>query len=92
MQSVKGESKNTFSCSRCLGHVRISDLGLAIEVPEGGTITGRVGTVGYMAPEVVENKKYTYSPDWWGFGCLIYEMVEGKVLLGISTAVLYANI
>ncbi|KAF6031897.1 GRK6 [Bugula neritina] len=60
------------------GHVRISDLGLAIEVPEGGTITGRVGTVGYMAPEVVENKKYTYSPDWWGFGCLIYEMVEGK--------------
>lgn len=31
-----------------LGHVRISDLGLAVEVPEGETIRGRVGTVGYM--------------------------------------------
>lgn len=30
------------------GHVRISDLGLAVEVPEGESIRGRVGTVGYM--------------------------------------------
>lgn len=28
--------------------MRISDLGLAEEVPEGETIKGRVGTVGYM--------------------------------------------
>ncbi|KAL4232014.1 G protein-coupled receptor kinase 6 [Mactra antiquata] len=60
------------------GHVRISDLGLAVEIPEGDSIKGRVGTVGYMAPEVVKNERYTFSPDWWGLGCLIYEMVEGK--------------
>ena len=30
------------------GHVRISDLGLAVEIPEGESIRGRVGTVGYM--------------------------------------------
>lgn len=30
------------------GHIRISDLGLAIKVPEGELIRGRVGTVGYM--------------------------------------------
>lgn len=30
------------------GHVRISDLGLAIEIPEGENVRGRVGTVGYM--------------------------------------------
>ncbi|XP_064599937.1 G protein-coupled receptor kinase 5-like [Liolophura sinensis] len=60
------------------GHVRISDLGLAIEIPEGESIRGRVGTVGYMAPEVVKNEKYTFSPDWWGLGCIIYEMIEGK--------------
>lgn len=30
------------------GHVRISDLGLAVEIPEGDTVRGRVGTVGYM--------------------------------------------
>uniref|UniRef100_A0A3Q2PN17 G protein-coupled receptor kinase n=1 Tax=Fundulus heteroclitus TaxID=8078 RepID=A0A3Q2PN17_FUNHE len=60
------------------GHIRISDLGLAIHVPEGETIKGRVGTVGYMAPEVVMNERYTFSPDWWALGCLLYEMIEGQ--------------
>lgn len=30
------------------GHIRISDLGLALEIPEGEMVRGRVGTVGYM--------------------------------------------
>lgn len=59
------------------GHIRISDLGLAIKIPEGETIRGRVGTVGYMAPEVIKNESYTFSPDLWGLGCLIYEMIAG---------------
>ncbi|XP_037386424.1 G protein-coupled receptor kinase 4 [Talpa occidentalis] len=59
------------------GHIRISDLGLALVVPEGETVRGRVGTVGYMAPEVISNESYTFSPDWWGLGCLLYEMIEG---------------
>ncbi|XP_072487279.1 G protein-coupled receptor kinase 6 isoform X5 [Notamacropus eugenii] len=60
------------------GHIRISDLGLAVYVPEGQTMKGRVGTVGYMAPEVVKNERYTFSPDWWALGCLLYEMIEGQ--------------
>lgn len=35
------------------GHVRISDLGLAVEIPEGESIRGRVGTVGYMGNEII---------------------------------------
>uniref|UniRef100_A0A8B9BE89 G protein-coupled receptor kinase n=1 Tax=Anser brachyrhynchus TaxID=132585 RepID=A0A8B9BE89_9AVES len=60
------------------GHIRISDLGLAIKIPEGETIRGRVGTVGYMAPEVINNERYAFSPDWWGLGCLVYEMIAGQ--------------
>uniref|UniRef100_A0A096MEM1 G protein-coupled receptor kinase n=1 Tax=Poecilia formosa TaxID=48698 RepID=A0A096MEM1_POEFO len=60
------------------GHIRISDLGLAVQIPEGETIRGRVGTVGYMAPEVIQNENYTFSPDWWGLGCLIFEMIQGQ--------------
>lgn len=83
------------------GHVRISDLGLAVEIPEGEMVRGRVGTVGkclskgktnnehrfykiflhfigYMAPEVIDNEKYSFSPDWFSFGCLLYEMIEGQ--------------
>lgn len=86
------------------GHVRISDLGLAVEIPDGEMVRGRVGTVGellvarmrcickmhtgthterstipgYMAPEVIDNEKYAFSPDWFSFGCLLYEMIEGQ--------------
>ena len=60
------------------GHVRISDLGLAVEIPEGEMVRGRVGTVGYMAPEVIDNEKYAFSPDWFSFGCLLFEMIEGQ--------------
>lgn len=30
------------------------------------------------APEVVKNERYTFGPDWWGLGCIIYEMIEGR--------------
>ncbi|KAI2801935.1 G protein-coupled receptor kinase 6, partial [Blomia tropicalis] len=60
------------------GHVRISDLGLALEIPENEQVRGRVGTVGYMSPEVIDNEKYSFSPDWFSLGCLIFEMIEGQ--------------
>uniref|UniRef100_A0AAY4AVG7 G protein-coupled receptor kinase n=1 Tax=Denticeps clupeoides TaxID=299321 RepID=A0AAY4AVG7_9TELE len=60
------------------GHIRISDLGLAVTLPNGERVHGKVGTLGYMAPEVIKNKHYDISPDWWGLGCLIYEMTEGS--------------
>ena len=41
-------------------------------------VRGRVGTVGYMAPEIIDNEKYTFSPDYFSLGCLIYEMIEGR--------------
>ena len=49
-----------------------------MEIPENEMVRGRVGTVGYMSPEVIDNEKYTYSPDWFSLGCLIYEMIEGQ--------------
>ncbi|XP_060003054.1 G protein-coupled receptor kinase 4 [Lagenorhynchus albirostris] len=61
-----------------IGHIRISDLGLAVEIPEGETIQGRVGTLSYMAPEVLNHERYIFSPGWWGLGCLIYEMIQGQ--------------
>jgi G protein-coupled receptor kinase len=60
------------------GHVRISDLGLAVHIPDGQSVRGRVGTIGYMAPEVISNRRYTFQPDWWGLGCVVYEMIHGE--------------
>ena len=65
-----------------LGHVRISDLGLAVHIPDGQSVRGRVGTIGYMAPEIIDNHRYTFQPDWWGLGCVVYEMIHGEVRRG----------
>ena len=35
------------------GHVRISDLGLAVQIKNGETIRGRVGTIGYMCTYIL---------------------------------------
>lgn len=40
------------------GHIRISDLGLAITVPEGELIRGRVGTVGYMGKNTISVSEF----------------------------------
>ena len=32
----------------------------------------------HQAPEVIDNEKYAFSPDWFSFGCLLYEMIEGQ--------------
>ncbi|XP_020648236.3 rhodopsin kinase GRK7 [Pogona vitticeps] len=60
------------------GHCRLSDLGLAVEVKEGKTITQRAGTNGYMAPEILKEENYSYPVDWFAMGCSIYEMVAGR--------------
>jgi G protein-coupled receptor kinase len=30
-----------------------------------------------LAPEVILKQRYLFAPDWFGLGCLIYEMIEG---------------
>ena len=40
--------------------------------------------ISVAAPEVIRNERYTWSPDWWGLGCILYEMIEGKVRSSLS--------
>uniref|UniRef100_A0A8C5DDY0 G protein-coupled receptor kinase n=1 Tax=Gouania willdenowi TaxID=441366 RepID=A0A8C5DDY0_GOUWI len=59
------------------GQCRLSDLGLAIEIAPGKTVTQMAGTGAYMAPEILTKTPYRTSVDWWALGCSIYEMVAG---------------
>ncbi|XP_041849950.1 rhodopsin kinase grk7-b [Melanotaenia boesemani] len=61
------------------GQCRLSDLGLAVELPKGKMICQRAGTTGYMAPEVLKQEYYRTSVDWWAVGCSIYEMVAARL-------------
>ena len=38
-----------------------------------------LGTNGYMAPEVVERKKYSYAIDLWSCGIVFFEMSTGEL-------------
>lgn len=40
--------------------------------------TSFVGTVEYIAPEVLSNEGYAGSVDWWTLGIFLYEMLFGK--------------
>ncbi|XP_008331694.1 rhodopsin kinase GRK1b isoform X2 [Cynoglossus semilaevis] len=61
------------------GHVRLSDLGLAVELPPGkDKTTGYAGTPGFMAPELLQKKEYDYSVDYFTLGVTLYEMVAAK--------------
>uniref|UniRef100_A0A7N8X834 G protein-coupled receptor kinase n=1 Tax=Mastacembelus armatus TaxID=205130 RepID=A0A7N8X834_9TELE len=63
------------------GQCRLSDLGLAVELPKGKMICQKVsaGTTGYMAPELLRQEYYRMSVDWWALGCSIYEMVAARL-------------
>ena len=38
---------------------------------------GWVGTLGYLAPKIIDSKKYTFSQYWFSLGYLVHEMIEG---------------
>lgn len=35
------------------------------------------GTPEYLAPEIIQSIPYGESVDWWSFGVLIYELING---------------
>ncbi|KAJ3591637.1 hypothetical protein NHX12_006769 [Muraenolepis orangiensis] len=61
------------------GNVRISDLGLAVELKEGKTKTkGYAGTPGYMSPEMLNGEKYDTSVDYFTLGVTLFEFMAAK--------------
>ena len=57
------------------GHVKITDFGLSKK--NDGKAYTIVGTVEYLAPEVLTKAGHTSAVDYWGLGILLYEMLAG---------------
>ncbi|XP_074521983.1 rhodopsin kinase GRK1 [Halichoeres trimaculatus] len=61
------------------GNVRISDLGLAVELTEDQVKTkGYAGTPGFMAPELLRGEEYDFSVDYFALGVTLYEFMAAK--------------
>ncbi|KAI1726111.1 protein kinase domain-containing protein [Ditylenchus destructor] len=61
-----------------LGHVVISDFGLARILGDDSYSYNLSGTPKYMAPEVIQGKKYTKEADWWSMGATLLDISIGK--------------
>lgn len=59
-----------------IGKVKIADFGLSKVVWEESTMTP-CGTVGYTAPEIVKDERYSKSVDMWALGCVLYTLLCG---------------
>ncbi|KAE8625712.1 hypothetical protein XENTR_v10006370 [Xenopus tropicalis] len=61
------------------GNVRISDLGLAVELKEKKSkAKGYAGTPGFMAPELLQGEEYDYAVDYFSLGVTLYEMIAAR--------------
>uniref|UniRef100_A0AAY4CAQ6 IkappaB kinase n=1 Tax=Denticeps clupeoides TaxID=299321 RepID=A0AAY4CAQ6_9TELE len=56
---------------------KIIDLGYAKELDQSSLCTSFVGTLQYLAPELLEQQKYTVTVDYWSFGTLVFECITG---------------
>ncbi|KAK0546538.1 MAPK-activated protein kinase Srk1 [Tilletia horrida] len=59
-----------------IGRVKLADFGLSKVVWEESTMTP-CGTVGYTAPEIVKDERYSKSVDMWALGCVLYTLLCG---------------
>lgn len=59
-----------------IGVVKLADFGLSKQIHQTNTKTP-CGTVGYTAPEVVRDERYSMEVDMWGIGCVLYTMLCG---------------
>lgn len=60
-------------------NIKISDFGWStMRKREQEMRSTFCGTVDYMAPEMVKNKKYDFKVDIWSLGVLLYELTQKK--------------
>ncbi|OOQ82991.1 Serine/threonine-protein kinase srk1 [Penicillium brasilianum] len=59
-----------------IGTIKIADFGLSKVIWDSQTMTP-CGTVGYTAPEIVKDERYSKSVDMWAMGCVLYTLLCG---------------
>eukprot|EP00948_MAST-09A_sp_MAST-9A-sp1_P002099 g2099.t1 len=58
------------------GHTVLSDFGLSAKILKPRK--GRVGTPGYIPPEMLLGEEHDLSCDWFSYGATIYALIRGR--------------
>ncbi|XP_074106116.1 inhibitor of nuclear factor kappa B kinase subunit beta isoform X2 [Cotesia typhae] len=56
---------------------KLIDLGYAKELSDASIAASVVGTLNYLAPELLWKESYSCSVDYWSLGILFYEIITG---------------
>lgn len=66
------------------GHLLLTDFGLSkvAAEEEEDRANSVLGTIEYMAPEVVRGDGYDYSVDWWSLGAIGFDLLTGHPPFG----------
>ena len=60
--------------------MRLADLGSAVKLESADdTSSFQIGTPGYLAPEVLLGKPYSFSCDIWSIGALMSVLLSAKL-------------
>lgn len=59
-----------------IGVIKLADFGLSKVIWNASTMTP-CGTVGYTAPEIIRDQKYSKAVDMWAMGCVLYTLLCG---------------
>ena len=57
--------------------LQLTDLGYAKAIDRQSLVASLVGTVEYIAPELLTTDKYSCSVDYWSFGIIAFEVITG---------------
>ena len=61
------------------GHLLLTDFGLSkVALPGEDRCNSFLGTIEYMAPEVILGHTYDKVVDWWSFGALAHDLLTGS--------------
>jgi len=63
--------------------IKITEFGIATEIPECGYVIGRIGTPHFMAPEVVERENYGCKVDVWSCGEIFLKLFFPLSIIGL---------
>ena len=75
------------------GHVKLTDFCLSkILEDEDDKAFTLCGTPQYLAPEVLLKKGYDKMVDWWSLGCVLYEMLMGRLPFAIKRGMINLKI
>jgi cGMP-dependent protein kinase len=64
--------------------VKVIDFGVATNLIDKDSTRTFIGTIHYMAPEMLNGKDYSFSIDIWAIGVIVYEVFYGHLPFGID--------